>query len=359
MKGVVIVCMLQELSHQQWVEKTIRSWANNWSMHMLAQFNSVKRKYELGLFLVLLFVLIYMLTTNSNANPFSRFLSDEFNNFEIQAPLIPAEEIYHGGPPRDGIPAIDTPRFVSIEEAMFLQDQDRVLGIHRNGIAKAYPIAILNWHEIVNDKEVLISYCPLCGTGMAFKVDKADFGVSGLLYNSDMLLYDRKTESLWSQILAKAISGKRKGERLTMLPLEHTTWHDWKSRNPNTLVLSTDTGYSRDYTSTPYGNYETSSAIYFPIAAKSRKYHPKEKVIGIHIGNTYKAYPFIELDKTGKQIIQDQVQGKEIRIHFNSEHRSGMIKDTSGKTLPSLISFWFAWYAFHPETLVYSHLGTN
>ena len=135
------------------------------------------------------------------------------NGFDLSNALIPVEQIKHGGPARDGIPAISQPDFISEKQARFLEDADRVLGINMQGEQKAYPVRILNYHEIVNDHfgdVVLVSYCPLCGTGMAFLANRDgkdfDFGVSGLLYNSDVLLYDRQTESLWSQIRKQAIS---------------------------------------------------------------------------------------------------------------------------------------------------------
>ena len=172
----------------------------------------------------------------------------QFNGFAIgPTALIPATEIHHGGPSRDGIPSIDWPKFISAEAADYLHDDDRVLGIRVNNTVKACPVSILNWHEIVNDGDMLISYCPLCRTDMAFKSDAADFGVSGLLYNNDMLLYDRKTESLseslWSQIPGQAISGERKGESLEMLALQNTSWQHWLQQHPNTWVLSQYTGY--------------------------------------------------------------------------------------------------------------------
>jgi len=141
------------------------------------------------------------------------------NGFDLSGALIPVRDIESGGPPRDGIPSIDDPRFVGASKASFLAPEDRVLGVAIEGEAKAYPVAILNWHEIVNDRSLdqnfVVTYCPLCGSGMVFVADVGEralsFGVSGLLYNSDMLLYDRNTESLWSQLLAKAVSGPLKG----------------------------------------------------------------------------------------------------------------------------------------------------
>jgi hypothetical protein len=132
----------------------------------------------------------------------------QLNGFILDEPLIPAGAIEKGGPPRDGIPSIDSPLFVAASEASFLDPEDRVLGITQGGKSKAYPVKILNWHEIVNDwlnqQPVVVTYCPLCGSGIAFSAmvggRRLSFGVSGLLYNSDVLLYDRQTGSLWSQI---------------------------------------------------------------------------------------------------------------------------------------------------------------
>ena len=177
------------------------------------------------------------------------------NGFDLSDSLIPAEKIKHGGPPKDGIPAIDNPKFIRADEVDFIKPKDRVIGVFRDGVAKAYPIRILNWHEVVNDTigkhPIVVTYCPLCGTGMVFSTKTADgrmrFGVSGLLYNSDVLLYDRPTHSLWSQILGKAIAGPLKGLSIDMLPAAHTTWRDWKRRYPETLVLTTDTGFKRNY----------------------------------------------------------------------------------------------------------------
>jgi hypothetical protein len=289
------------------------------------------------------------------------------NGFAIKNPLVPAEQIYHGGPPRDGIPAIDQPRFITAKQAGFLKPDDRVLGIYFNGVAKVYAVRILNYHEIVNDvvanQAVVISFCPLCGTGMAFKAEVAgvnlQFGVSGLLYNSDMLLYDRQTESLWSQIMKQAISGPMKGRRLEQLPLSHTTWQDWRQQYPGTLVLSTQTGYSRDYSRTPYPGYTKSDYIMFPVNYKAAQYHPKELVIGLEIDQAFKAYPFTELDKSGKVEIMDSVANKPVKIVFDAVNRTGKIFDHNNNEIPTIISFWFAWMAFHPNSEVYSAVANS
>ena len=141
-----------------------------------------------------------------------------FNGFDLSNSSIPKKRIHNGGPGKDGIPSIAKPRFAIESHADFLKNENRILGVSIYGIAKAYPIKILDRHEIVNDhfgdQEVVITYCPLCGSGMAFEADingSKTFGVSGLLYNSDVLLFDRQTESLWSQIAMRAIPGPMRG----------------------------------------------------------------------------------------------------------------------------------------------------
>lgn len=179
-----------------------------------------------------------------------------------------------------------------------------------------------------------------------------DFGVSGLLYNNDVLLYDRQTQSLWSQIMRTAISGPWKGQRLTDLPLENTSWADWKQRYPETLVLTQDTGFSRDYQNSLYSAYLTSEQVMFPMKFRTQGFHPKEEVIGVEINERFKAYPFAELAKTNGEIL-DNFAGKPVIVRFNDEHRSGTIHDIAGNTLPSVIAFWFAWFGFHPDTEIF------
>lgn len=296
-------------------------------------------------------------------------LASSKNGFLLDAPLVHEREILQGGPPRDGIPSIDEPQFVDSDQAHFLHPSDRVLGVVFNGDTKAYPIKILNFHEIVNDSfgrhPVLVSYCPLCGTGMAFDAlmngQSYLFGVSGLLYNSDLLMYDRNSQSLWSQIEALAINGPMKGSRLQRIPLEHTTWQDWRSRYPATKVLSTQTGYWRDYGTSPYPGYSTSEHVYFPVANADKRYHPKELVLGVEIDGQVKAYPFTELDKldqgqnhaSSTQTLTDSINGKNYSIRYDAEHRTAQLKNSAEEVIPTVIVYWFAWIAFHPKTDVF------
>ena len=221
------------------------------------------------------------------------------NGFALDATLIDAAEIMPGGPGRDGIPAIDRPRFATAQDARMVDDE-RVLGIALRGQARAYPVAVLERHEIVNDRirgrPVVISYCPLCGTGLAFHAEvggrSLQFGVSGLLYRSNLLLYDRTTESLWTQMGGRAISGTLGGQRLTPLPVQHTTWGDWRARHPRTAVLRAPTLTAvRLRGESPYADYARSPDLWQPVGRPDRRLPLKEPVIGVAVNGQAKAWP--------------------------------------------------------------------
>ncbi len=284
------------------------------------------------------------------------------NGFDVSNASIPTDEILAGGPPKDGIPALSNPKLLGADEASYLQPDDRVIGVELDGVARAYPIAILNWHEIVNDQinnqKYAVTYCPLCGTGVAFHAMVAgkttDFGVSGLLYNSDVLLYDKNTESLWSQIMGEAVAGKLVGEKLNPIPISHTTWRGWLSQHPDTKVLSTETGFYRDYDRNPYQGYEQSRQLFFAVNNRAPDdYHPKEHVIGLEFNGVYKAYPFVELEKNGKSRFKDTVNGISVTIDWDSTNRSVILSNSDGVKIAGIQGFWFAWFAFHPDTLVF------
>ena len=285
------------------------------------------------------------------------------NGFVLDGASIPVREIRSGGPPRDGIPSLDQPRFVPLDEANFMHPKDRVLGVVIDREARAYPIKILNHHELVNDRignqNFVVSYCPLCGTGMVFATNSGKnttlvFGVSGLLYNSDVLLYDRNTESLWSQMMSVAISGPYKGTKLPLLPSLHTSFEDWKTKYPDSTILSTQTGYRRNYEENPYEEYERTRKLWFRVSHKApRTYHPKEQVLGVEIDGATKAYPFIELSKGGRTTYIDWVAQQKVIIHWDEESRSASIENAQGEVISSTIAYWFAWFTFHPDTEVF------
>ena len=312
----------------------------------------IRKNRMLVLLTVLMGVAVAQFSPIANSN----------NGFDISNAVIPQSEILRGGPPKDGIPAISDPKLITPEQADYISGDDRVVGIKIDGIARAYPISILNWHEIVNDEikgqNYAITYCPLCGTAVAFDASidgkVTEFGVSGLLYNSDVLLYDRNTESLWSQITSSSISGKMVGKKLKRIPISHTTWRDWLQKNPETLVLSDETGHFRDYTRNPYAGYESSRTLYFAVNNRAPDtYHPKELVIGLDFDGVYKAYPFVELEKNGKPRFTDNINGNQITVQWDSENRSVTILNSAGEEIAGIQGFWFAWFAFHPDTEVY------
>jgi hypothetical protein len=305
-----------------------------------------------GFFVVLLLIQLSCINASS--------AQQTLNGFTIENPLVAVDQIKHGGPPKDGIPALDNPVFIDAVDAKQLEPLDRVLGLNYQGEIKAYPIRILDYHEVVNDQfgehEVVISFCPLCGTGMGFNANingmALKFGVSGLLYNSDVLMYDRQTQSLWSQIDQHAINGPLKGHILKPLPLENTTWKDWKARYPKTKVLSFDTGHTRNYSQAPYAGYETSESLYFTVSHQDKRFHPKEITLGLQVNGHFKAYPFSELSKI-ESPLSDIIDGKKFIIYFDIESLSGRIENEQGEPYPVLSAYWFAWFAFHPETDVY------
>ncbi|MBI2012810.1 DUF3179 domain-containing protein, partial [Candidatus Curtissbacteria bacterium] len=228
----------------------------------------------------------------------------EFSEEQKMKAKIPLGRLRSGGPPKDGIPSIDNPQFVTSSEAeKFLKSDDPVLGLVYKGIVRAYPHRIMNWHEIVNDTlpssgqaagdPILVTYCPLCFTGIAFerKIDgqETTFGVSGKLYNSNLVMYDRSSETLWNQLGGEAIIGKHVGKKLKQIPLETILWRDWKTKHPNTQVLSTDTGYNRNYDANPYEGYETNQDT-FGTEFEDERLHPKAKIWGIEIDGQFKAY---------------------------------------------------------------------
>ncbi len=183
---------------------------------------------------------------------------------ELPAPLVDPAEIISGGPPPDGIPPIDEPTFLPTGAVDFLADDEPVLALEIAGDARAYPIQVMIWHEIVNDTvgdaPVSVTYCPLCNTAVAIDRRVGDrvlsFGTSGSLYQSALVMYDRQTESLWSHFTGQAIAGVLTGAEVDTYPVATVAWSDWRDAHPDGLVLSRDTGHDRDYGRNPYPGYD-------------------------------------------------------------------------------------------------------
>lgn len=314
------------------------------------------------------------------------------------APIVPLEKIVSGGVPKDGIPSIDRPDFVSAERATFLRGDDLVIGLRHNGETKAYPLMILVWHEIVNDEigglPVAVTYCPLCFTNMVFErtIDGniVQFGVSGKLYNSNLIMYDRLSNSYWSQAMAMGVAGQYTGYELKRVPFDVAFWDDWKELYPETLVLTTNTGHIRSYGQDPYGGYYTSPNIFFPVENRDDRLGPKEIVMGFEHNNVQKAYRLDDIVK--QKVINDSIDDKNVLLvslqpfmargydrtldgqvlefqlkdnmltdvqtgsewNFEGEAVNGALE---GKQLTRLAldpSFWFSWAAFYPDTKLYS-----
>lgn len=286
--------------------------------------------------------------------------AQSMKGFNLSNAAIPVEEIMDGGPPRDGIPSIDRPKFISTNEVDFLNDNDIVIGFSHNGENRAYPLRILIWHEIVNDKivdrRIAVTYCPLCGTAMVFdrvvNGKTRTFGVSGLLYQSDVLMYDRQTESLWSQLAMKSVSGPSINQRLELLHSEHMTWKAWKTKYPNGKVLSTQTGFKRNYNSSAYASYFASDQLMFPVKITRHELNHKSMIVGIVLGNQQKAYPLSSLPK--HRLVEDKLGDTELRISYDPQQKKPNITAKDGKEIPYIVAFWFAWQAFYPNTELWS-----
>ena len=311
--------------------------------------------------------------------------------------LIPLDKIRGGGPPKDGIPSIDNPVFVGVDESRFMSDSDTVVGVEMHGETKAYPLFILVWHEIVNDRigdvPVSVTYCPLCYTSQVFErvIDgqEVEFGTSGKLYNSNLLMYDRFTESYWSQALGLAVTGELTGHRLDLIPFDIITWGDWKTLHPDTLVLTTDTGHIRSYATDPYGSYYTEPRIMFPVEHRDDRMPPKDVILGFHQDDVYKAFRqndiesnivindsvgeipvmLVSLFSQNSRAFERTVDGEILDFAYtddkildsqtNSEWNydglavSGYYEGMQLKRMAIEPGFWFEWVAFHPNTLVF------
>ena len=325
---------------------------------------------------------------------------------EKEKSIVPLDQIVSGGPPPDGIPSIDNPKFISVQEASkFLEDSELVLGLNINGDIRAYPLQILVWHEIVNDEvggvPVAVTYCPLCFTNQVFNriIDGqevvVEFGTSGKLYNSNLIMYDRTSKSLWSQALAEGIVGKYAGIKLERVPFDIAYWKEWKQLYPDSKVLSRDTGSNRPYGADPYGDYYTNSDVLFPVSNKDGRLDLKEIVVGLENKGQYKAYKLQVIEN--KKVINDQVDGKSITLfslypfmiraydpvvengaekivlqfdynaknnkfidkqtgsewNFEGKAINGQMKGKQLTRIPFDEGFWFEWVAFHPKTEIY------
>jgi hypothetical protein len=324
--------------------------------------------------------------------------------------LIPEDQIFDGGPGKDGIPALTNPLFIASTQAGYLNDDDLVVVYQWGNEQRAYPHAILNWHEIVNDaidsKKISVSYCPLTGSAIAinteFSVDglprQTTFGVSGLLYNSNLIMYDRLTDSYWSQMLLKCVSGRLRGMVPETQTIIETRFAAAKSLFPQLKVLSNATGVydAVQYSIYPYGNYRTDhNRLLFPVANDDSRLPRKQRVLGVLPDARQRAYQFNNFSQS--RVINDQLGDLPLVIAGSDEHQfmvafighdaqnqvlnfseadcalpcwmqdekgnhydvfgkviEGPDKDYQLQAVPSFVAFWFALAAFYPDIEIYS-----
>lgn len=283
-------------------------------------------------------------------------------------PRVDNSDILSGGPPKDGIPAIDQPVFDTAKSTPF-KDDEWVLGLVIDGEARAYPYSILNWHEIVNDRikdtPVSVTFCPLCDTGIAFESKvggkETTFGVSGKLYQSCLVMYDRATQTLWAQPWGTGIRGEKTNNNLKRIPMVKTTLGNWKQKYPNTKILSTKTGYSRDYTSSPYSGYATNSQLYFPVRnVETVKGHVKELVTivweddGTSPQNRFggESIQFVNSEVWNKKTVTGTLGEKTVQAVWDMNFHNVRVYEVDsegkrGKELPTTSSFAFVYSAFY------------
>ena len=282
-------------------------------------------------------------------------LRDTFGFDESTTKSVALEDLHQGCPARDCIPSIDTPKYVAASDATHVADGDMVIAISLHGDNRAWPARILDRHEIVNDTiggvPIAITWCPLCGSAVGIERDVdgevTEFGVSGVLYNSDLVFYDRASNTLWDQVEARGIVGPKTGKQLKLVPVTMTNWSRWRKAHPDTLMLSTDTGFEKDYTKDPYAQYRGSAGLMFPVNAKDERIHPKSVVYGFDIDGKAIAYTQEILEKSGTYT--RKLGELELTATLNDDG-AVTLENQDGENYVGTRLFWFAWYTFHPDT---------
>ncbi len=265
----------------------------------------------------------------AKANPEARFFWEE-PGVEHES-LVPLDKIISGGPPPDGIPPIDRPKFIAISKATWLDAQEPVLVVDIQQDARAYPLQILLWHEIVNDtvggRAVTVTYCPLCNSAIVFdrtvKGEVTTFGTSGRLYNSDLVMYDRATKSLWPQIMGKAVVGPLMRTELEVIPSALTSFADFREAHPDGKILSRATGFDRDYGTTPYEGYDSNSDPFLFSGKVDPKLPAIARVVGVRTAQGAKSYSVEALRMVGAiAAVNDRIGGTELVVLFKRGTKS-------------------------------------
>ncbi|MDE0320599.1 MAG: DUF3179 domain-containing protein [Acidimicrobiaceae bacterium] len=226
----------------------------------------------------------------------------------LPEPLVSPLDVLSGGPAPDGIPSIDAPEFERATDVEFLQPQEAVVTLTLNGDARAYPVQVLIWHEIVNDtvggEPVTVTYCPLCNTAIGYYRQLGDrifdFGTSGRLYNSALVMYDRQTESLWAHYTGQAIAGALTGSQLELIPVATVAWETFLAEHPDGLVLTRPGGLGRQYGNNPYAGYDQpDGSPIFPVGAPDERLPPQTRVLVVRHGGASVAVQLDTLQSEG------------------------------------------------------------
>lgn len=277
--------------------------------------------------------------------------------FNVKGLTLDPNEIHAGGPDKDGIPSLTDPNTIAVGKAEF-PAQSRIVAVTVKEQTRGYPLAVLTWHEAVNDVlgdvPIAVVYCPLCDSVSV--VDRrndestVEFGISGLLHNSNVLLYDRKTDALWSQLGLEAVSGPHVGKSLKHLPWQMTTFKRFAKDYPQADILSRKTGHQRDYGRNPYAAYFRSDRLMFTVTRRDKRLKPKTRIVGVKIGDRTRAYPLDNIRKAPDGRLVHKLGSSEIVLKADGDTVS-VVKVPEGAS--AVHTFWFAWAAFHPETSVH------
>jgi hypothetical protein len=287
---------------------------------------------------------------------------------------VPLAEFRSGGPGKEGIPAIDKPRFVSVRETDFLESREPVIALEVNGEIRTYPIQILVWHEIVNDVvggvPVAVTFCPLCHTAIVFdrRLDGTtlDFGTTGNLRNADLVMYDRQTESWWQQFGGRALVGKLAGAELEQVPARIVAWDELQREYPDAKVLSRETGYDRSYGENPYTGYDDlDNSPFIPVTnSDDDRLPPKERVVFIERSGEAVAVPYEVLRR--RKVVRVEVAGRRLVVRWRAGVASSLDQGSiaggrdvgaaevreAGRLVAFDEPFWFAVAAFRPDARI-------
>ena len=304
--------------------------------------------------MILAILLLPFVAANAQRSFEVDILAETFGFDDATKKTVALSDLHQGCPARDCIPSIDNPKFVSAEEATHVGDDELVITLSYKGEYRAYPSQILDHHEIVNDTiagdPLAITWCPLCGSAVGIERtvggEITEFGVSGVLYNSDLVLYDRATNTLWDQIEAKGVVGTMTGVELTLVPVSMSRWAKWRDKHPDTLVLSADTGFEYDYTQDRYAEYRDSTRLFMPVSASDERVHAKTVVFGFDLPSGAVAYAESVLPTDGSY--RHDLNGAEAVVSLHDDGKVTMQRDD--QTYHPIRVFWFAWYTFHPGT---------